>query len=122
MARPKKANYDISNLDHELGTVTKTAEELCSVPTTLYQEKEEKMFDAPVVEKVSKMTAVKHVIRTIARSNVTTYGPHGELVAMGMTDTENYLNQLITSGWQIFSVQMMNQNEKTFDMLYVLVK
>lgn len=69
-----------------------------------------------------EMKEIKHVIRTIARSNTTTYGPQGQLVAMSMVETEQYLNQLIASGWQLFYAQMMNQNEATFDMLYILTK
>lgn len=72
-------------------------------------------------EKV-KMLEIKQVIRTIARSNVTTYDKDGALKAVSMFETEMYLNQLLASGWQLYYIQMLSQNEVTFDMLYVFTK
>jgi hypothetical protein len=72
----------------------------------------------------TKMKEMKQVLRTIALSNMTTYGPKGELVAISMSETEIYLNQLIASGWQLFYVSQIGKNEasKTIDMLYVFTK
>ena len=70
------------------------------------------------------MKEMKQVLRTIALSNMTTYDPKGALVAISMSETEIYLNQLIASGWQLFYVAQTGKNDanRTIDMLYVFTK
>jgi hypothetical protein len=72
----------------------------------------------------TKMKEMKQVLRTIALSNMATYNERSELVAVSMSETEIYLNQLIASGWQLFYVTCYGKNEvaKTIEMLYVFTK
>ena len=70
----------------------------------------------------TQMKEMKHVIRTIARSNQTSYTKDGQLQAVSMTETEAYLNQLLAAGWELFHVEVLSKNDVTFDMLYVLTK
>lgn len=73
-------------------------------------------------EEETKMKEMKHVIRTVSRSNMTSYTKDGQLQAVSMTETEAYLNQLLAAGWELFHVEVLSKNDITFDMLYVLTK
>lgn len=108
MPRPKKENFNISDLDTALGT-----SEMPQKPV-IAEDKIQTLGE-------EKMAEIKHVVRTIARNNQTTYAG-GQLTAVSLTETEMYLNQLVAAGWKLFHVQMTNEKELTFDMLYILTK
>lgn len=103
--RPKYVQEDLPEMPERPA-------EVCE-PENQTQEKENTM---------EKINEVKHVVRTISRSDRLTYNEKGELQAVSMTETEKYINQLLSTGWNLFHVEVLSQDKVTFDMLYVLTK